>query len=145
MMEATMLTAAKCKAIAGATGAALAVECANTFMDIPRQDIYAALLGAVAGLANMSSTDRAAFAEMPQGLWGWVRLVSRTLWLAFTVAVNALLSAWIIQIFRHIPVSADLVNAVSMACSGVMAWGAQRFLPAFLDRGSDTIRGRKDE
>lgn len=123
-----------CKAVALAAGGAVAVECADLFLGIPRKVLYAAIAGACAGLAMRG--DKAEWekflAPNAQGL-DYLKVVGRSFLLALKVSANALVCAWIGQLLQFLPLTSEMAKLLPMAVAGVLAWASWTMLPAALE------------
>ena len=129
-----------CKAVAAGAGTAVALECGQVFLGIPREVLYAAMAGACAGLAQRPRGDWEGFLAPSKFGRTYVLVAARGGWLAFTLAANALICAWIAQLLQYLPLANGVAQALPMGVAGVLGWMSQRMLPALADAVSDGIR-----
>lgn len=117
-----------------AAGGAVAVECSQLFLGIPREVLYAALAGACAGLAMRGEKAEweKFLAPNAQGL-DYLKVVGRSFLLAIKVAANALVCAWLSQLFQYLPLASEMAKLLPMAFAGVLAWGSWALLPAAIE------------
>ena len=130
-----------CKAM-GAVGGAVAVECVQHFLGIPREVLYAAMAGACAGLAQRPRGDWERFLAPPKVGRQYVAVAMRSGLLAFMLAGNALICAWFAQLLQHVPLASAAAKVLPMATAGVLAWGSQRWLPSISEGIDAWIKSR---
>ena len=120
-----------CKAGAVVAAGAVAVECVQTFMGIPREVLYAALTGACIGIARRDKGDE--WRELLANGTGKMRyllVVAKAVVLGVTVFGNALVCAWVADLLRFAPITAEVAKAAPVALAGVLSYGSWTMLPA---------------
>ena len=134
------------------TGTAAGAEVAHNIFGVPRDVLYAALVGACIGLARRSKEDDWKELLAPNDFgWPYLMVILRSLWQAFTIFGNALVCGWISQIVRHIPRDAALVGWIApiaeiaqLPVAGVLAWASWTLLPSMVDSLQAFIKRKAD-
>lgn len=118
---------------AGLTAAAVTVVPVGgeVWLGIPSDVLLAASAGALFGLAYTSPDTWRRFMALPSGSRGEraVFVALRTLGLLFTLACNALLAGWAVEILPHLPMAAWTAKIAPQPMAGVLAFAGQFTIP----------------
>lgn len=126
-------------AVAGVAASAPAVA-----LGIGLETLIAATAGALLSLAYSRPDAWGRLLELPQGALGRRAAVAagRAVGLAFTMAANAVVAAWLVHTLPHVPGFPWVGNIPQPPLAGLLAFGAQHFVPRLLAFGERWIDAR---